>query len=176
MLLSLKAMCGTTAYHNFPTKMARKWYKMAVNPSFLDKVTSFKNTYWVYCKPQVQDGPSNNRNPRLVAVGLSSSAGLHWKTFTSCSCSSTLILRGESSKSWPCWLEGNNKETLFPLFFAGTQEPYLDHINCNWQPDSLEPSYTLLGWCQPSGSRKPLSKWIKTWNRRYLSNCPYVSV
>ena len=77
----------------------------------------------MYCKPQVQDGPSNNRNPRLVAVGLSSSAGLHWKTFTSCSCSSTLILRGESSKSWPCWLERNNKETLFPFFLREPRNP-----------------------------------------------------
>ena len=49
----------------------------------------------------------------------------------------------------------------FPLFFAGTQEPYLDHINCNWQPDSLEPSYTLLGWCQPSGSRNHYPNGLK---------------
>ena len=89
-------------------------HKMGLNPSFLEKLTSFKTR-----SPQVQDGPSNNRNPRLVAVGLSSSAGLHWKTFTSCSRSSTLILRGESSKSWPCSKIHYQKETTrkpFSLF------------------------------------------------------------
>ena len=45
--------------------------------------------------------PRDNRNARLLAVGLSSGAGFTWKTLTSCSRPSMVILKGGSSKSWP---------------------------------------------------------------------------
>ena len=104
---------------------------MEKHPSFGSKISS--------CP-----GPRDNRNPRLLAVGLSSGAGLTWKTLTSCSRPSMVILRGGSSKSWP---------GQFVWTWKWWMNPQYPPVMAIWIGNMMINQYMDVQWC--------------TWNEGY---------
>ena len=118
----------------------------------------------------------NTQNKQIILTSeskkLSSSSGLclQWKTFTSCSRSSTEILRGGNSKSWP---EGKSWHLLVPSLFVPVCLQYIHNIYiiiekkqrcvCVFFPLKNTGSYLSCNLPQ----RKQINLWIK-------AQCPPV--